>query len=157
VPAGPRLPTGDPYDTHRLLQPLADAQDRAARLEASAAAASPAVTAGLRARVAYREAAGWLAHTHTWVHACDLALRDAGVTGSYAAAALAGRLAAELPTMTALDTRPDTVPADQMAGSALCLARLWRPARRTSHLAAGRQCRGRAGNPRLAGLVRHDR
>ena len=77
------LPTGDP-DTHPLLQPLAEAQDAVARLEASAAAASPAVAAGLCARVAYREAAGWLAHTHTWVHARDLALRDAGVTGSYA-------------------------------------------------------------------------
>lgn len=75
------LPAGDP-DTHPLLQPLAEAQDAVARLEASAAAASPAVVAGLRARVAYREAAGWLAHTHTWVHPRDLALRDAGVTGS---------------------------------------------------------------------------
>lgn len=119
------LPTGDP-DTHPLLQPLAEAQDAVARLEASAAAASSAVAAGLCARVAYREAAGWLAHTHTWVHARDLALRDAGVTGSYAVAAMAGRLAAELPTMTALDTKPDTVPADQMAGSALRLARVWR-------------------------------
>lgn len=39
---------------------------------------------------------------------------------------MTGRLAAELPTMAALDARPDTVPADQMAGSALRLARLWR-------------------------------
>jgi len=125
APAQRRRPAGG-ADTHPLLQPLAEAQDAVARLEASAAAASPGVAAGLRARVAYREAAGWLAHTHTWVHARDLALRDAGVTGSYAVAAMAGRLAAELPTMTALDTKPDTVPADQMAGSALRLARLWR-------------------------------
>lgn len=124
-PARHGLPAGDP-DTHPLLQPLAEAQDAVARLEASDAAASPAVAAGLRARVAYREAAGWLAHTHTWVHPRDLALRDAGVTGSYTVAAMAGHLAAELPTMTALDTKPDTVPADQMAGTALRLARLWR-------------------------------
>ena len=119
------LPAGD-TDTHPLLPPLAEAQDAVARLEASAAAASPAVVEGLRARVAYREAAGWLAHAHTWIHPRDLALRDAGVTGSYTAAALAGRLDAELPTMTAQDTKPDVVPADQMAGSALRLARLWR-------------------------------
>ena len=121
-----REPPASGSDMHPLLQPLAEAQDAVARLEASASAASPAVAAGLRARVAYREAAGWLAHTHTWVHPRDLALRDAGVTGSYIVAAMTDRLAAELPTMAALNARPDTVPADQMASSALRLARLWR-------------------------------
>jgi hypothetical protein len=38
-----------------------------------------------------------LAHAHTWIHPRDLALRDAGLTGSYAVAPLAGRLDAELP------------------------------------------------------------
>jgi hypothetical protein len=115
-----------PGDSHPLLQPLADAQDAVARLEASVAAASPAVAEGLRARIAYREAAGWLAHEHTWVHPRDLALRDAGLTGSYAVAALAGRLAAELPTMTAHSAEPEVVPADNVVAAALRLARLWR-------------------------------
>ena len=113
-------------ETHPLLVPLADAADTVARLEASIAAASLAVAEGLRARVAYREAAGWLAHAHTWIHPRDLALHDAGMTGSYTVAALAGRLGAELPTMTAAGSKPDAVPSDQMVGAALRLARLWR-------------------------------
>jgi hypothetical protein len=120
-----RLPTGDP-DTHPLLAPLADAQDAVARLEASTAAASPAVIEGLRARIAYREAAGCLAHAYTWIHPRDLALRDAGLTGSYTAAALSGRLDAQLPTMAARDSKPDVVPSDDAVASALRLARLWR-------------------------------
>ena len=76
-----RQPIGD-TDTHPLLVPLADAADAMARLEASAAAAPPPVAEGLRARVAYREAAGWVAHAHTWIHPRDLALREAGLTGS---------------------------------------------------------------------------
>jgi hypothetical protein len=120
-----RLPTAG-TDTHPLLTPLADAADAMARLEASLAAASPTVAEGLRARIAYREAAGWLAHAHTWVHPRDLALRDASLTGSYAVAALAGRLDAELPTMTKGGSVPEVVPSDQMVGAALRLARLWR-------------------------------
>jgi hypothetical protein len=120
-----RLPVGD-TDTHPLLVPLADAVDAMARLETSVAAASPAVAEGLRARVAYREAAGWLAHAHTWIHPRDLALRDAGLTGSYAVAAFAGRLGAQLPTMTVGGSVPEVVPSDQMVGTALRLARLWR-------------------------------
>ena len=113
-------------DAHPLLSPLADAQDTLARLEATLATASAAVVEGLRARLAYREAAGWLAHSHTWVHPRDLALRDAGLTGSYTAADLAGRLAAELPTMTALSSAPDVVPADEMIANVLRVARAWR-------------------------------
>jgi hypothetical protein len=126
IPPARRRPPASDADTHPLLMPLADAQDAVARLETSAAGASAAVTAGLRARVAYREAAGWLAHTHTWIHPRDLALRDAGLTGSYAVAALAGRLDAELPTMTSAGSKADVVPSDHMVGAALCLARLWR-------------------------------
>jgi HTH DNA binding domain len=125
VPRPRRVPAGE-TDGHPLLLPLAEAQDAVARLEATAATASPAVIEGLRARVAYREAAGWLAHTHTWIHPRDLALRDAGLTGSYTAAALAGRLEAELPTMTAGGRDPDMEPLDDVVGSALRLARLWR-------------------------------
>jgi hypothetical protein len=111
---------------HPLLAPLAEAQDGVARLEATAATASAAVVEGLRARVAYREAAGWLAHSHTWVHPRDLALRDAGLTGSYTAAERAGRLNGLLPTMAMLGSKPDVVPSDDMIANALRLARLWR-------------------------------
>src|SRR5271165_5702016 len=125
LPLRRRAPVSD-TENHPLLAPLADAADAMARLEASVAAASPAVAEGLRARVAYREAAGWLAHAHMWIHPRDLALRDAGLTGSYAGAALAGRLEAQLPTMTKGGSTPDVVPSDQMIGTALRLARLWR-------------------------------
>jgi hypothetical protein len=121
-----RPPPRDGTAAHFLLTPLADAQDALARLEASVAAASPAVIEGLRARIAYREATGWLAHIRTWIHPRDLALRDAGLTGSYVVAALAGRLDTELPTMTAGGNQPDVVPSDQVVGMALRLARLWR-------------------------------
>jgi hypothetical protein len=125
APRPRRVPAGE-IEGHPLL-PLAEAQDAVARLEATAATASPTVIEGLRARVAYREAAGWLAHTHTWIHPRDLALRDAGLTGSYTAAVLAGRLGAELPTMTAVGGGdPDMEPSDDVVGSALRLARLWR-------------------------------
>src|SRR5271165_3461178 len=125
LPLRRRAPVSD-TENHPLLAPLADAADAMARLEASVAAASPAAIEGLRARIAYREAAGWLAHAHVWVHPRDLALRDAGLTGSYAVAALAGRLDAELPTMTLGGSAPEMVPSDQVVGIALRLARLWR-------------------------------
>ncbi len=65
-----------------LLIPLACAQDAVARLEAGVEAASPAVAAGLRARVSLHEASGYLGHHHTTVHPRDLALHEAGLTGS---------------------------------------------------------------------------
>jgi hypothetical protein len=129
-----RLPPGD-IAIHPLLTPLAEAQDAVARLEATAITTSPDVVEGLRARISYREAAGWLAHAHTWIHPQDLALRDAGLTGSYTAAVLAGRLDVALPTMAAQDSKPEAMPSDDMVGSALRLARLWRrlAERRTWH------------------------
>ena len=90
---------------------------------------------GLRARIAYREAAGWLAHARTWIHPRDLALRDAGLTGSYAVAAHAGRLDTELPTMAAAGSPPDVVPSDQIVGAALQLGPALAAACRASHLA----------------------
>ena len=81
-PAGNDLPM--------LLCPLCDAADALARLDARAAAAPDTMRDGLVARLALAEAAGWLAHAHAWVHPLDLALRDAGLTGSTAVAA-AGR------------------------------------------------------------------
>jgi hypothetical protein len=55
---------------HALLRPLCAATDALARLDARAAAA------------------GWLAHTHAWIHPLDLALREAGLSASTALAAL---------------------------------------------------------------------
>jgi len=67
-----------------LLGPLCDATDALARLDARTAAAAENIREGLIARMAFTEAAGWLAHAHAWVHPLDLCLRDLGLTGSTA-------------------------------------------------------------------------
>ena len=116
----------DLEDSRALLLPLARAQDGLARLEATAAAASSAVREGLRARLAFREAAGWLAHQGHWIHPIDLALREAGLTGSYAAARLGQRLPSVLPATTRAAEEMQDVPEDQDIALALTVARLWR-------------------------------
>jgi hypothetical protein len=123
------LPDQMDKDARTLLLPLARAQGALARLEATAAAASAAVQEGLRARLAFREAAGWLAHHGHWIHPIDIALRDAGLTGSYAAARLGQRLPSVLPATTRATTAEGTaedVPEDQDIALALTVARLWR-------------------------------
>jgi hypothetical protein len=69
-------------DLPSLLGPLAAAQDALARLDAMAAAAPSPVRDGLIARLAFREAAGWLATLGCWVHPRDLALRAAHLIGA---------------------------------------------------------------------------
>ena len=145
-PALPGLPLGPPAKSHRrsgrmrpddiagLLGPLCAAQDALARLDARAGAAPAAVREGLCARLAFQEAAGWLAHAHAWAHPLDLALRDLDLTGSYAIAARCGRGEATLPFT--YDGRahqpweeqdiPAMARADQAVATALCLARLLR-------------------------------
>ena len=59
-----------------LLAPLANAAAALARLDAQAEAASPAVQQGLITRLAYAEAAGWLASQSITAHPVSLALRD---------------------------------------------------------------------------------
>ena len=108
-----------------LLIPLARAQDAVARLEASVERASPDLATGLRARVALHEASGYLGHWHTTVHPRDLALHDAGLTGSYAAASILGTLANELPWSFAEGAARDVAPKDWLADQALRYARLW--------------------------------
>jgi HTH DNA binding domain len=125
-PGAPRVRKAELDDAHPLLGPLARAQDAVARLEARAEAASPAVTEGLRARLALREAAGWLSQAHVAVHPQDLALRDSGMTGSYSAAALTGRLDDALPATTAQGADFEAPPPDAAVDQALRLARLWR-------------------------------
>lgn len=109
-----------------LLLALAQAQDALARLEASAAAASAPVREGLGVRLAFREAAGWLAHQGHWIHPVDLALRDAGLTGSYAAAQLRRRLPSVLPATIGDTEQLHQLPEDQEVALALAIARLWR-------------------------------
>ena len=123
-----------PDDIAGLLGPLCEAQDALARLDARAGAAPAAVREGLCARLAFQEAAGWLAHAHAWAHPLDLALRDLDLTGSYAIAARCGRGEATLPFT--YDGRahqpweeqdiPAMARADQAVAMALRLARLLR-------------------------------
>ena len=84
---------GDPS----LLVPLAAAQDSLARLDARAEAAADPVRAGIIARLALREAAGWLAARHAWVHPHDLALRAQNLAGRFDTAAQIARPRAALP------------------------------------------------------------
>jgi hypothetical protein len=128
----PRKAPAAPDYGHPLLTPLARAQDAMTRLEAKAEMASPAVVEGLRARMSYLEAAGWLSHVHVWIHPLDLALRDNKWATSYGPAARAGRLATALPATLAqhadLDHVAETgaVGLDTAANRALNLARMWR-------------------------------
>jgi hypothetical protein len=68
-------------DLAALLGPVAAAQDALARLDARTEAAPEPVREGLLARLALREAAGWLAALGCWVHPRDLALRTAHLIG----------------------------------------------------------------------------
>jgi len=134
-PPGPpraRKAASAPDYDHPLLTPLARAQDAVARLEAKTEAASAVVAEGLRTRLSYLEAAGWLRHAHLWIHPWDLALRDHGATTSYGAAAFGDRLAAVLPATMAQQSGLDEVAPsgtrglDIAANRALALARMWR-------------------------------
>jgi len=115
-----------------LLAPIADAASALARLNARIETAGSAMAEGLIARLALREAAGWLAHRHgTWIHPTDLGLRAAGLTGSITAASVSGRLRAALPTTmrSGPDSgggAPDGLAEDAAVAQALRFARLWR-------------------------------
>jgi HTH DNA binding domain len=126
APPRARKPPTEPDYHHPLLTPLARAQDAVARLEARAEMASETVAEGLRARLSYLEAAGWLRCAHVWIHPRDLALRDSGITGSYAAAAVSDRLPAALPATAARESAFEVPPSDILVNDALRLARLWR-------------------------------
>jgi hypothetical protein len=115
--------------TRPLIAPLFRATNAIARLEAAVSCAPPAVIEGIGARIAYREAAGWLGHVSAWVHPTDLALKHLGLTGNYVAAGRTGQLKAHMPTTAAaggpLD-RPEPLSAEWRIASALSLARQWR-------------------------------
>jgi hypothetical protein len=133
-PPGPprtRKPPVEPDYDHPLLPPLARAQDAVTRLETRMQAASEAVADGLRARMSYLEAAGWLRHAYIGIHPWDLALRDHGVTTSYGVAAHGDRLETALPSTVAQESGLDVAPSvvvrlDIEVNQALRLARLWR-------------------------------
>ncbi len=109
-----------------MLYNLLLTQDAIARLEASVEAASPEIRAGLRSRMSYREAAGWLAHHGFWIHPLDLALRDMQLTGAYAAATLGTRLPSVLPATTAGRAAIEALPNDRDVATALRIAQRWR-------------------------------
>jgi hypothetical protein len=131
-PLRPRKQLKEPDYHHPLLTPLARAQDAVARLEARAEMASPAVVEGLRARLSYLEAAGWLSCAHTWIHPLDLALRECRAVTSYGSAARGDQMATVLPATMAqhadLDHVAETgaIGLDTATNRALNLARTWR-------------------------------
>src|SRR5580698_9691594 len=114
-----------PTQNYILLGPLASAQESLTRLDALASVASPDVANGLRARMAFREASGWLAYSHVWIHHNDLALRSSHTTGSYSAAALRGDIRPELPNTMTNGHILDFLPDDNYIEAALRLAQLW--------------------------------
>ncbi len=130
--------TGEaPCGASPLLVPAVEACTALARLNARIETAGSAIAEGLLARLALREAAGWLAHREgTWIHPIDLGLREAGLTGSVAAAVLRGRLSAALPATMRAAGVPDGLGKDGLGGNgvaedgalaqALRFARLWR-------------------------------
>jgi hypothetical protein len=117
-----------------LLGPLCTATAALARLDARTAAAPPALREGLVARLALREAAGWLALRGAWVHPLDLALRELGLTGAFDIAAHAGRARRAMPNTTPEAAAagwqnaglPAQFDAEAAARAALHLARLLR-------------------------------
>ncbi len=114
-------------DACTLLAPLAGASAALARLDARLEGADPSVAEGLRARLALREAAGWLAHQHgAWVHPTDLGLRAASMTSSLTVAAMSGRLRAVLPTTMGDGPSPAALAEDLAISQALQVGQLWR-------------------------------
>ena len=115
---------------------LVGAAEMLGRLDEATALAPEPIQAGLRARIAWREASGWLACQGVWVHPLDLALRDSGLTGSFFAAQLGQRISSILPATLAgtqlFEMAPGgdepgrAVPEDQDIAMALALARRWR-------------------------------
>jgi hypothetical protein len=83
------------------------------------------VAEGLRTRLSFLEAAGWLRHVHFAIHPLDLALREYGAVTSYGAAAHGDRLGAALPWTTVQEGELEVAPSDITVGVALRYARRW--------------------------------
>jgi hypothetical protein len=114
-----------PTEDHPLLGPLASATETVIRLDTLVSVASPDVAAGLRARMAFKEAAGWLGYSHVRVHERDLALRASHHTSSYSVAALRGDVRPVLPNTLVGGFGLDVIPDDTLVSQALRLAQLW--------------------------------
>jgi hypothetical protein len=112
-------------EAHLLLVALASSIETVTRLDTLVSVASPDVATGLRARMAFKEAAGWLGYSHVRIHERDLALRASHHTSSYSAAALRGDVRSALPNTVASEFGLDIMPDDILVNQALRLAQLW--------------------------------
>jgi hypothetical protein len=97
----PRPPTRPPALSWAEVAALSAAEDTLSRLDQAALLASDAVRAGLTARLAAREASAWLGAQGCWIHPRDLALHEAGLVSSIAAAVSGGRARDALPATLA--------------------------------------------------------
>src|SRR5262245_50214599 len=127
MPRTPRPPTRAPTgagqgDLADLLAPLCAATDALARLDAGAQAAPEPVRAGLLARLALLEAAGFLAHAQAWIHPLDLSLRDLGLAPSLALVATGGGRRALPHTAASGATAWDDTPLDDLPSGEAALA-----------------------------------
>ncbi len=136
APSLPRPPArpGPPaevagLDLAALLDPLCTGQAALSRLDAKAEAATTVIRQGLIARLAFREAAGWLASVGAWVHPRDLALRAAHLIGRSELPNTAGR------HWEAMDPA-SRLQAEGQVQTALVLARLLQQLSRHSRLFA---------------------
>lgn len=119
-------PVFKPSGPSGAITAIATAEDVISRLDASCSVCHVRIRNGLIARLAYREAAGWLTSITQWIHPNDLALRDIGLTGSFSAAALIGNLSNELPNTIGNEDQEDyfgTLPEDHAIDIALNYAR----------------------------------
>lgn len=110
-----------------LLRGLLETEQTLSRLDATVSASPPSIREGLIARMAFREASGWLAQASQWVHPNDVALRSLGLTGSYIASAKAGTLKRDLPNTlseTSFAEDENTVVGDRTVALALALAKI---------------------------------
>ena len=167
LPRRSRVPPGRPRrpDAEALLAPLATAQDSLARLDARTEAAREPVRIGLIAQLALREAAGWLASRHAWVHPHDLALRAENLAGRFDTAAQIARPSQALPSTVAAqpggwDDPEDLVAlaqGEEAAVRALALVRLLTALPRTHDPLAGAQSAAAVLGPLGGGEIDPDR
>ncbi len=89
--------------------------------------ASSDVLEGVIARMAYKEASGWLATNHVWVHEADLALAENHHTMSVSSLLVTGKdLRLSLPNTFSAARDNALIPDDRYIDFALRLARYWR-------------------------------
>ena len=122
APRRAAISTNDTSLALETVSRLIRAESAFSRLDAILEEVPPLVREGIIARITLNEASGYLAHHKARISPRDLALRAAGITGSYTAALEAGRLGGELIWSTG-DIDPMEMPDDWDIGSALALTR----------------------------------